>query len=197
MFILYPITVLKVITKEGEEKIIPPTYYGEFSTEGYYILYDKDMITDKNVACITVLSLSYTDVMQGAPSDNTKLYSIDDLKEKFEFKDVDIIDTYYIRDVGTSKEFYVGDKIIGFKSGSSIYCPRKVIFTGVDFLNGSNDDTGSVNITFIEDSDSENKVKITLSNHEYSYNKLMKNGYCPFYSDYYIGLASSLFSGTI
>lgn len=195
MFILYPITVLKVITKEGEEKIIPPTYYGEFSTVGYYILYDKDMITDKNVACITVLS--YADVMQGAPSDNTKLYySIDDLKEKFEFKDVDIIDTYYIRDVGTFKEFYVGDKIIGFKSGSNIYCPQKVIFTSVD-LNGSNDDTGSVNITFIEDSDSENKVKITLSNHEYSYNKLMKNGYCPFYSDYYIGLASSLFSGTI
>lgn len=195
MFILYPITVLKVITKEGEYKIIPPTYYGEFSTEGYYILYDKDMITDKNVACITVLS--YTDVMQGAPSDNTKLYSIDDLKEKFEFKDVDIIDTYYIRDVGTSKEFYVGDKIIGFKSGSSINCPRKVIFTGVDFLNGSNDDTGNANITFVEDSDSENKVKITLSNHEYSYNKLMKNGYCPFYSDYYIEPASSLFSGAI
>lgn len=195
MFILYPITVLKVITKEGEYKIIPPTYYGEFSTEGYYILYDKDMITDKNVACITVLP--YTDVMQGAPSDNTKLYSIDDLKEKFEFKDVDIIDTYYIRDVGTSKEFYVGDKIIGFKSGSSINCPRKVIFTGVDFLNGSNDDTGNANITFVEDSDSENKVKITLSNHEYSYNKLMKNGYCPFYSDYYIEPASSLFSGAI
>lgn len=194
MFILYPITVLKVITKEGEEKIIPPTYYGEFFTEGYYILYDKDMITDKNVACITVLS--YTDVMQGAPSDNIKLYSIDDLKEKFEFKDVDIIDTYYIRDVGTFKEFYVGDKIIGFKSGPNIYCPQKVIFTSVDFLNGSNDDTGSVNITFIEDSDSENKVKITLSNHEYSYNKLMKNGYCPFYSDYYIEPTnSSLFSG--
>lgn len=197
MFILYPITVLKVITKEGEEKIIPPTYYGEFFTEGYYILYDKDMITDKNVACITVLSLSYTDVMQGAPSDNIKLYSIDDLKEKFEFKDVDIIDTYYIRDVGTSKEFYVGDKIIGFKSGSSIYCPRKVIFTGVDFLNGSNDDTGSANIIFVEDSGSENKVTITLSNHEYSYNKFTKNGYCPFYSDYYIEPASSLFSGAI
>ena len=195
MFILYPTTVLKVTTKEGEEKIIPPTYYGKFSTGNYYILYDKDMITDKNVACITVLS--YTDVMQGAPSDNTKLYSIDDLKEKFEFKDVDIIDTYYIRDVGTSKEFYVGDKIIGFKSGSSINCPRKVIFTGVDFLNGSNDDTGNANITFVEDSDSENKVKITLSNHEYSYNKLMKNGYCPFYSDYYIEPASSLFSGAI
>lgn len=194
MFILYPITVLKVTTKEGEEKTIPQLYYGKFSTGGYYILYDKDMITDKNVACITVLS--YADVIQRAPSDNTKLYSIDDLKEKFEFKDVDIIDTYYIRDVGTSKEFYVGDKIIGFKSGSNIYCPRKVIFTSVDFLNGSNDDTGSVNITFIEDSDSENKVKITLSNHEYSYNKLMKNGYCPFYSDYYIE-SSSLFSGTI
>ena len=194
MFILYPITVLKVITKEGEEKIIPPTYYGEFSTVGYYILYDKDMITDKNVACIAVLS--YADVMQGAPSDNTKLYSIDDLKEKFEFKNVDIIDTYYIRDVGTSKEFYVGDKIIGFKSGSSIYCPRKVIFTGVDFLNGSNDDTGSANITFVEDSGRENKVTITLSNHEYSYNKFTKNGYCPFYSDYYIE-QTSLFSGTI
>ena len=192
MFILYPITVLKVITKEGEEKIIPPTYYGEFSTVGYYILYDKDMITDKNVACITVLS--YADVMQGAPSDNTKLYSIDDLKEKFEFKNVDIIDTYYIRDVGTSKEFYVGDKIIGFKSGSSIYCPRKVIFTGVDFLNGSNDDTGSANITFVEDSGRENKVTITLSNHEYSYNKFTKNGYCPFYSDYYIE-PTSLFGG--
>lgn len=192
MFILYPITVLKVITKEGEEKIIPPTYYGEFSTVGYYILYDKDMITDKNVACIAVLS--YADVMQGAPSDNTKLYSIDDLKEKFEFKNVDIIDTYYIRDVGTSKEFYVGDKIIGFKSGSSIYCPRKVIFTGVDFLNGSNDDTGSANITFVEDSGRENKVTITLSNHEYSYNKFTKNGYCPFYSDYYIE-QTSLFGG--
>lgn len=195
MFILYPITVLKVTTKEGEEKTIPPTYYGKFSTGGYYILYDKDMITDKNVACITVLS--YADVIQCAPSDNTKLYSIDDLKEKFEFKDVDIIDTYYIRDVGTSKEFYVGDKIIGFKSGSNIYCPRKVIFIGVDFLNGSNDDTGSANITFVEDSGRENKVKITLSNHEYSYNKLMKNGYCPFYSDYYIEPASSLFSGAI
>lgn len=192
MFILYPITVLKVITKEGEEKIIPPTYYGEFSTVGYYILYDKDMITDKNVACIAVLP--YADVMQGAPSDNTKLYSIDDLKEKFEFKNVDIIDTYYIRDVGTSKEFYVGDKIIGFKSGSSIYCPRKVIFTGVDFLNGSNDDTGSANITFVEDSGRENKVTITLSNHEYSYNKFTKNGYCPFYSDYYIE-QTSLFGG--
>lgn len=192
MFILYPITVLKVITKEGEEKIIPPTYYGEFFTVGYYILYDKDMITDKNVACIAVLS--YADVMQGAPSDNTKLYSIDDLKEKFEFKNVDIIDTYYIRDVGTSKEFYVGDKIIGFKSGSSIYCPRKVIFTGVDFLNGSNDDTGSANITFVEDSGRENKVTITLSNHEYSYNKFTKNGYCPFYSDYYIE-QTSLFGG--
>ena len=192
MFILYPITVLKVITKEGEEKTIPPLYYGKFSTGEYYILYDKDMITDKNVACITVLS--YADVMQGAPSDNTKLYSIDDLKEKFEFKDVDIIDTYYIRDVGTSKEFYVGDKIIGFKFGSNIYCPRKVIFTGVDFLNGSNDDTGSANITFVEDSGRENKVTITLSNHEYSYNKFTKNGYCPFYSDYYIE-SSSLFGG--
>ena len=195
MFILYPITVLKVITKEGEEKIIPPTYYGEFSTGNYYILYDKDMIANKNMARVSVVS--YADIVQSTYPENVRFYFINEFKEKFEFKDVDIIDTYYIRDVGTFKEFYVGDKIIGFKSGSNIYCPQKVIFTSVDFLNGSNDDTGSVNITFIEDSDSENKVKITLSNHEYSYNKLMKNGYCPFYSDYYIGLASSLFSGTI
>lgn len=196
MFILYPITVLKVTTKEGEEKIIPPAYYGEFSIGNYYILYDKeDMAANKGMARVSVIS--YANTVRVDPFENVRFYSINEFKEKFEFKDVDIIDTYYIRDVGTSKEFYVGDKIIGFKSGSSIYCPRKVIFTGVDFLNGSNDDTGSVNITFIEDSDSENKVKITLSNHEYSYNKLMKNGYCPFYSDYYIGLASSLFNGTI
>ena len=192
MFILYPTTVLKVITKEGEEKIIPPAYYGEFSIGNYYILYNKDMVANKYMARVS--AISYADTVRVDPFENIRLYSINEFKEKFEFKDVDIIDTYYIRDVGTSKEFYVGDKIIGFKSGSNIYCPRKVIFTGVDFLNGSNDDTGSANITFVEDSDRENKVKITLSNHEYSYNKLMKNGYCPFYSDYYIE-SSSLFGG--
>ena len=105
-----------------------------------------------------------------------------------------IIDTYYIRDVGTSKEFYVGDKIRGFKSGSNIYCPRKVIFYSVDFE--SYDNTGSTKITFIEDSGSEKLTRITLSNPEYSYNKLMKDGYCPFYDDYYIEPTnSSLFGG--
>ena len=49
MFILYPITVLKVTTKEGEEKIIPPTYYGEFYTGNNYILYDKDIIANKYI----------------------------------------------------------------------------------------------------------------------------------------------------
>ena len=193
MFILYPITVLKVTTKEGEEKIIPPAYYGEFSIGNYYILYDKeDMAANKGMARVSVIS--YANTVRVDPFENVRFYSINEFKEKFEFKDVDIIDTYYIRDVGTSKEFYVGDKIIGFKSGLSIYCPRKVIFTGVDFLNGSNDDTGSANITFVEDSGRENKVTITLSNHEYSYNKFTKNGYCPFYSDYYIEL-TSLFGG--
>lgn len=192
MFILYPTTVLKVTTKEGEEKIIPPTYYGKFSTGNYYILYDKDMIANKDMARVS--AISYTDIALGAPFENVHLYFINEFKEKFEFKDVDIIDTYYIRDVGTSKEFYVGDKIRGFKSGSNIYCPRKVIFYSVDFE--SYDNTGSTKITFIEDSGSEKLTRITLSNPEYSYNKLMKNGHCPFYSDYYIEPTnSSLFGG--
>lgn len=183
MFILYPTTVLKAITKEGKEMIIPPDYYKEKcgdDDDSYSIYYDKNMLCNNKVSYVN--TKTYLLIATGSTAEDASIVSLDYLKERLKFKSLEVIDSYYIRDVSTSQQFYLGDRITNLRSGIDIHCPRTVIFDNVVFFGGM-----QTSIVLIEDSIRENKSSIVLTNDEFSYDKFKKFKYCPFYAgDYYI-----------
>ena len=161
MFILYLTTVLKAITKEGKEMIIPPDYYKEKcgdDDDSYSIYYDKNMLCNNKVSYVN--TKTYLLIATGSTAEDASIVSLDYLKERLKFK----------------------SRITNLRSGIDIHCPRTVIFDNVVFLGGM-----QTSIVLIEDSIRENKSSIVLTNDEFSYDKFKKFKYCPFYAgDYYI-----------